>query len=425
MALMTGLVSFNLAPISAASPALNLAPNRPSTTVLPSLAATADDFAQAVAPAVTSDLKQISFATPAGLFLIQPTGGERQPLTSRPEALFNSLVWSDDGQQLALVQNYTDVYRVDPKDNRSTQVFSSQCQRPPSLELIWQSDHKTLLIKQQCPASTADGQSQTALFLVDATGQLTALPPLPNAIESDVYVSPDGLQMVYVANQQIYVAGVNGAAAPRQITQVEGLYAAAGSPLAWSPDGQQLAFYEGAYPFQQINLVNVDGTNRRLLTPDENFQIYRSRLLWSPDGRYIAFYLPHNPPFSNQEVVALINVNTGEIQPYTRPGFYNALSWAPDSQSLVLGAGSQLDQQALFLLNIATQAFTALTTQPLQSILESQWSSEGDWIAFTATPVGDDLGTQVLHVVRPDATQFSTLTTPNEYVFPFAWMLAP
>ena len=62
--------------------------------------------------------------------------------------------------------------------------------------------------------------------------------------------------------------------------------------------------------------------------------------------------------------------------------------------------------------------FTSLTPQPFQNVLISQWSPNGDWIAFTATPIGDELGTQILYTVRPDGSGLATLTSPDEYVLP-------
>ncbi|MGB3138793.1 MAG: hypothetical protein WBB18_18435, partial [Nodosilinea sp.] len=155
------------------------------------------------------------------------------------------------------------------------------------------------------------------------------------------------------------------------------------------------------------------------------FQIYRSQVMWSPDGRYIAFYKPFNPPFSNQEVVALVNINTAETQVLTRPGFYDALHWAPNSQQMVLVSGMQTGQQTLFRLDLVDQGFTSLIDAPLHNILESQWSPAGDWIAFTATPLNDSTDTQVLYQVRPDGSELTALTGTDEYVYPFVWVSEP
>jgi Tol biopolymer transport system component len=381
---------------------------------------TSEVSAQSLNPTPSASAVGISFATPDGLFKVQPLNSPRETLMTSESGLLNSLVWSPDGQQLAVVQNYGAVYRLSPTDNRATQVFSSQCERPANLELTWQDDRETLLIQQRCSFPDAQGHSQWDVFLADGAGQLTAVTLIPKSIESDLYVAPDGERIAYVANQHIYVAELNQTT-PRQITLEPGVYTSAGSPLVWSPDGSQLAFYEGTYPFQRINLIHVDSGDRRLLTPEPDFQIYRSRLIWSPSGEYIAFYQPVNPPLSNQEVIMLLNVATGDRQIMTGPGFYSALSWSPDSQKLAFAAGTQVEQQALFTLEIASQEFTTLTPQPWQAILDSRWAPQGDWIAFTAIARGDDLGTQILQVVQPDAGQLTPLTQPHEYAYPFAW----
>ncbi len=374
----------------------------------------------------TAQAADLSFVTPEGLFRLGTEGGDRQTLLPEGDRLVNALAWSRDGERLAVVQNYGDVYRLEPGGDAPQLVFTSDCQRPPTLDLAWQSGGD-LVILQRCPSPIAGELGQVKLFLSPASGGLTPLDVAPATLESDMYLAPDGRQVAYVAGQHIFVAALDGSR-PRRITQTPGTYGAAGSPLAWSPDGTRLAFYEGNYPFQRLNVVRIDGSDRRVLTPAPNFQIYRSRVLWSPDGRYIAFFQPVNPPFSNQEVVALVNVNTAETQVLTRPGFYDALSWAPNSQQLVLASGAQTGAQILFRLDLVDQEFTPLTTQPLQNILDSQWSSTGDWIAFTATPPDDALGTLVLHQVRPDGTDLRSLTRIDEYVYPFAWVpvsLAP
>ncbi|HIK43717.1 MAG TPA: PD40 domain-containing protein [Leptolyngbyaceae cyanobacterium M65_K2018_010] len=374
--------------------------------------------------AASSGLGRISFATPEGLFIVQPLNSTRQTLMADGDGLVNSMVWAADGQRLAVVKNFSEVVWVDPTTPRTHGVFVSSCPRPANLEVAWPSDRSDLLIQQRCHAPDPNGQSQWDLFLVDATGQITPLTALPALVESDLYVAPDGQRIAYVANQRIYIQNLAGGA-PQPLTQAPGLYSSAGSPLAWSPDGSQLAFYEGAYPYQKINLIEVDTGQRRVLTPEAEFQIYRSRLVWSPDSQRIAFYQPANPPLSNQEVITLVQVATGERQIITRPGFYNAMSWAPDSQRLAFAAGSQIEQQTLFVFDIPSNRFTALTPQPFQAILESRWTTQGDWIGFSAVALGDDLGTQTLYVVRPNATGLTAVSQPNEYAYPFAWVPLP
>ncbi|HSM80110.1 MAG TPA: DPP IV N-terminal domain-containing protein [Nodosilinea sp.] len=393
---------------------------RPTVAALTTTVLTAGLLALGGSPGQAAEL---SFVTPEGLFLIESGGRDRTPLLPTAESSVNGLAWSPSGQQLAVVQNYGQVYRVTSPTHTPELVFSSQCSRSPSLELTWQPTGDTLVIAERCPAAAAGDPPQWALFLSQGDGALTPITTLPTTLDSAPYLSPDGQRVAYVHNQHLFVAELDGSRSQR-LTQTPGTYGAAGSPLAWSPDGTRLAFYEGNYPFQRLNVIGVDGSDRRVLTPEPNAQIYRSRLFWSPDGRYIAFYRPHNPPLSNQEVIALVNVNTGEIQTVTRPGFYDAVSWAPDSQQLVLASGVQAGQQTLFLLDLVSQEFTPLNPQPLQNVLDSQWAPDGSWIAFTGSPLDDALGTQVLHWVKADGSQFNAVTTPEEYVYPFTWVPA-
>ncbi|TVQ15354.1 MAG: hypothetical protein EA368_00385 [Leptolyngbya sp. DLM2.Bin27] len=371
--------------------------------------------------AAAGQAADLSFATPDGLFRIEPGSSDRTPLMSGSDRRYNALAWSADGQRLAVVQDYGDVYQMGPGAAAPELLFSSQCQRPPTLDLAWQSSGETLVINERCPAPTPGAIAQQTLWLSSASGEVAPLRILPDTLESEVFLAPDASRIAYVANQHIFVADLDGGR-PRRLTQTPGRYAAAGSPLAWSPDGSRLAFYEGDYPFQRLNVIAANGSDRRLLTPEADFQIYRSLVLWSPDGRYIAFYRPHNPPFSNQEIIALVNVNTGATRDLTRPGFYDAVSWAPNSQQLVLAFGAQTGQQTLFRLNLVDQAFTPLTTQPLQNLLDSQWAPDASWIAFTATRPDDALGIQRLYRVRPDGTELAPLTGTDEYVYPFAWI---
>ena len=60
-------------------------------------------------------------------------------------------------------------------------------------------------------------------------------------------------------------------------------------PLAWSPDGERIAFMSDRRDETvEIYVVNADGTDLISLTPHSG---HASSPTWSPDGRRIAFGL--------------------------------------------------------------------------------------------------------------------------------------
>lgn len=320
-----------------------------------------------------------------------------------------------------MVYGYSQVL-VQDGSGGATAVFTSSCPHLPTLDLAWAAQGQTLLIKEQCQAPASASADTLSLYVAEVDGAAVAaarqLSGLPSGLTA-LSLSPDGSQVAYVQGDRIYRRAVNGSRA-ELVTPQPGAYGAAGSPLAWSPDGSQLAFFEGRYPNQRIYVAAVEGGEPRLLTPEPDFQIYRSRLYWSPDSQQLIFYQPADPPFSNEEIVQLLTIATGEIKALTRPGFYDGLSWSPDGRQLVLASG-RIENQGLFLLDLATAAFTPLTVDPMAQVLQSQWSPDGGWIAFSAEPAELALGNQILYSVRPDGSELQPLTSADEYVYPFSW----
>lgn len=367
---------------------------------------------------------RLSFAIAGGVFAIAPIGGPRQSLLQLPaadDAPLDELAWSIEGM-LAVVYGYAQVLVQDGAGG-TTAVFTSRCPHLPTLDLAWAAQGQTLFIKEQCQAPASASADTLTLYVaeVNDAGAVTParrLSSLPSGLTA-LSLSPDGSQAAYVQGDRIYRRALNRNQA-ELVTPQPGIYGAAGSPLAWSPDGSQLAFFEGRYPNQRIYVTAVEGGEPKLLTPEPDFQIYRSRLYWSPDSRQLLFYQPANPPYGNEEIVQLVTIATGEIKPLTRPGFYDGLSWSPNSRQLVLASG-KIENQGLFLLDLATAAFTPLTPEPIAQVLQSQWSPDGSWIAFSAEPAGQALGNQILYSVRPDGSELQPLTSPEEYVYPFSW----
>ena len=134
---------------------------------------------------------------------------------------------------------------------------------------------------------------QPGLCVVDAGGGQPA--PLPFPSDKDAYsptFSPDGTRIAYLVDQDddlthVWVADVNGSAAPREILAPEETRSVGAGSLQWSPAGDRLAFgvrgFEGNGDVSSIYTFAPDGSDfTRVITHGEV-------PYWSPDGSQIAY----------------------------------------------------------------------------------------------------------------------------------------
>jgi Tol biopolymer transport system component len=126
------------------------------------------------------------------------------------------------------------------------------------------------------------GTGRARVFVVGADGSGARRSTLPAAPT----FSPDGRALVYRVNDRrfarLYVADLHGRA--RRLILRETPAHSCLDPT-WSPDSRMLAYTRDCdVDFQQIGVVNADGSGRRILTGRWN-----QNPAWSPDGRTIAF----------------------------------------------------------------------------------------------------------------------------------------
>jgi Tol biopolymer transport system component len=94
--------------------------------------------------------------------------------------------------------------------------------------------------------------------------------------------SPDGDQVAYqwrdgAGPRLLYVVPAEGGA-PRSITTEE-----SAGPVAWSPDGKSIAFFDDTGPARHVSVVAADGSGSPIRGPFEGF----GNVLWAPDGTKI------------------------------------------------------------------------------------------------------------------------------------------
>jgi TolB protein len=162
---------------------------------------------------------------------------------------------------------------------------------------------------------------------------------------------------------------------------------------AWAPDGSKVAFVSikdplNEHPEYQINVINTDGTDRKVLTRGS----YISHLAWSPDGRQIAYNT-----WNEYYDLFVINANgTNRHILYSKP--LNGVTyedgppaWSPDSKQVLFAVeetsneGFEVDH-ALWKVNADGSNKTRLveTDRRVQFLPELwyAWSPDGTKIAY-------------------------------------------
>jgi Tol biopolymer transport system component len=103
--------------------------------------------------------------------------------------------------------------------------------------------------------------------------------------------------------------------------------------LAWSPDGERLAYVahsDGVGVRQDIFITNVDGSGMPLQVTDVGDA---EEISWSPDGSSIVFSRWHVPECEAQ--LWLVDADGADLQPLTASGVQQrSPAWSPDGQSI-------------------------------------------------------------------------------------------
>jgi TolB protein len=164
---------------------------------------------------------------------------------------------------------------------------------------------------------------------------------------------------------------------------------------------------QGEAPDRHYRLViaDADGENPRVIL--ESTQPIMSPA-WSADGQWIAYV-----SFENRlSAVYVQRVSTGERRLVSaRAGVNGAPAFSPDGKRLALtlsGSGGNLD---IWILNLATQQLTRLTSDPSVDT-EPAWSPDGNSIYFTSDRAG---GPQIYRINVANPSRIQRITFGSSY----------
>jgi dipeptidyl aminopeptidase/acylaminoacyl peptidase len=254
------------------------------------------------------------------LWLMDRAGGEGQPLSG----LLGSVVdyaWSPDSRTLAVVVEDPD---PDQKANAAAEAVIPSPDRPgvpappgappaPAASSGADKDKppKPIIIDRFQFKRDVDGylgKKRQRLFLYDLATHKARRLTTGDFDEALPAWSPDGRQVAFVSTRaadpdrtydvHVYLAAAAGAAPvePVRLTAYEGENnppQRGGTPLAWSPDGREIAYIQGGpnkligYGVRHLAVVPVAGGAARVLTAGLDRNV--GNPVWSRDGRQIRF----------------------------------------------------------------------------------------------------------------------------------------
>lgn len=270
-------------------------------------------------------------------------------------------------------------------------------------------------------AYSASGGEAMELRTVRSDGTDQRVIPAPEGDPWGHSWSPDGSRLAVVifaggGDRSIWVMDPDGS----KTTQVAS--SSLVSTPSWSPDGRTLAYSATNNGRTAIHLVEVDGSNDRIIHAEGTFAIFSVQ--FSPDGTKLLFDRGTDAGFD----IFVMDLDGSDLKRLTSTGNDYDPAWSPDGTQIVFTREDDSKADAntvvtsdIFVMNTDGSAVQRLTeTQPGSTDLNPVWAPDGSKIAYMAGRSG---GPGRVIVMNPDGSDAVTLV--EEDVVGLSWQPRP
>jgi Tol biopolymer transport system component len=271
----------------------------------------------------------------AGVWVLDGQGAEPRSVAAAKGV--TSIAWSPDGEQLAWMQEGGGAagrVMVSNADG-SAQRLLAEVHSPAYVsyssgeEVAWTPDGSAVRYAVQRDENRRQVWDHYAVGLEGSDPVLIA----PELEAFRVAFSPDGTRIAYIGvDGQLHTINSDGSGRRRLTDGPRGML-----DPAWSPDGTQIVFVAHRKSSSGLEVVNPDGTGRRVVT--EKGGRFFGQPVWSPDEKWIAFNSAPHEDWGWVTVVRPDGSDRHDVTPQLgRPNF-GPIGWSPDSTRLAYAEG--------------------------------------------------------------------------------------
>jgi TolB protein len=236
--------------------------------------------------------------------------------------------------------------------------------------------------------------------------------------------SPDGQRVTFVRmddqfTSEVVVVNRDGSG----LTNVSNAAAVDVMP-AWSRAGNRIAFVSDRAGFQDIFVVNVDGSGVRQITQADPSGAATSEWwpAWSPSGSRIAYS-------STIDGTADIWTTTVDLAPVIRERLTGTTdsdyhpTWDSDGSRIAFERhDATTGESDIVILTLSTQALQRIQLPGEQ--ISPAWSPNGELIAFASNHETNG-GTFEIYTMKPDGSAITRRTNNGVYDLHPTWLLRP